>query len=62
MSEPPPRAGRLLVTVGDGVVTLSGEVDDQIERDRLLDLVRDVGSVREVRDRLHVRKATRDSD
>jgi hypothetical protein len=61
-SEPPPRSGRLLVTVGDGVVTLSGEVDDQIERDRLLNLVRDVGSVREVRDRLQVRKATRGSD
>jgi osmotically-inducible protein OsmY len=55
MAAPPPRGGRLLVSVGDGVVTLSGEVDDQIERERLLDLVRDVDSVRDVRDRLQVR-------
>ena len=48
---------RLLISVGEGVVTLSGEVDDHIERDRLLGLVREVSSVREVRDQLTVRGA-----
>lgn len=54
LGQPAPRAGRLLISVGEGVVTLSGEVDDQIERDRLLGLVREVSSVREVRDQLTV--------
>ena len=55
LGQPAPRAGRLLISVGDGVVTLSGEVDDEVERDRLLALVREVPSVREVRDHLRIR-------
>jgi hypothetical protein len=54
LGQPAPRAGRLLVSVGDGVVTLSGEVDSEAERTRLMDLVRSVPSVREVRDELSV--------
>jgi len=54
LGQPAPRAGRLLVSVGDGVVTLSGEVDSEAERRRLTDLVRSVPSVREVRDELSV--------
>lgn len=54
MGQPAPRGGRLLVSVGDGIVTLSGVVMDQAERSRLIDLVRGVASVREVRDHLTV--------
>jgi osmotically-inducible protein OsmY len=52
LKERAPRARHLLVSVGQGVVTLSGEVDDEAERRRLTDLVRGVGSVREVHDEL----------
>lgn len=54
LAEATPRAARLLVRVGDGIVTLSGEVDDDNERERLLSLVRGVESVREVRDQMIV--------
>lgn len=54
LAEATPRAARLMVRVGDGIVTLSGEVDDENERERLLGLVRGVASVREVRDQLIV--------
>lgn len=54
LGERAPRSGRLLVSVGDGAVTLSGEVDDESQRERLLGLVRTVPSVREVRDQLVV--------
>lgn len=54
LGQPAPRGGRLLVSVGDGIVTLSGVVMDQAERRRLLELVRGVASVREVRDQLTV--------
>lgn len=59
VGEPAPRGARLLVSVGDGAVTLTGEVDDQRERERLLRLVRDVPSVREVHDQLIVHDAQR---
>lgn len=58
LGQPAPRAGRLLVSVGDGVVTLSGEVESEAERSRLLELVRSVPSVREVRDQLSVDSRT----
>ena len=54
LAEPAARATRLLISVGDGIVTLVGEVDDERERSRLLDLVHQVESVREVRDELTV--------
>jgi osmotically-inducible protein OsmY len=54
-----PRASHLLVSVGQGVVTLRGEVDDELERKRLTDIVRGIGSVRELHDELSTR-ATRD--
>jgi hypothetical protein len=55
-----PRASRLLVSVGQGIVTLSGEVDDEFERKRLTDIVRDVGAVRELRDELSTRTTRND--
>jgi osmotically-inducible protein OsmY len=53
-----PRASHLLVSVGEGVVTLRGQVDDELERKRLTDIVRAVGAVRELHDELWTR-ATR---
>jgi BON domain len=55
-----PRASHLLVSVGEGVVTLSGEVDDESERKRLTDIVRGVGSVRELHDELSTRATHKD--
>lgn len=55
-----PRASRLIVSVGEGVVTLRGEVDDEIERRRLLDMVREVPSVRELRDELETRAGSKE--
>jgi osmotically-inducible protein OsmY len=55
-----PRASHLLVSVGEGVVTLSGEVDDESERKRLTDIVRGVGSVRELHDELSTRGTHKD--
>jgi hypothetical protein len=55
-----PRASHLLVSVGQGIVTLSGEVDDEAERRRLTDLVRDVASVRELHDELSTRAGHHD--
>lgn len=52
LKERAPRASHLLVSVGQGVVTLRGEVEDEAERKRLTDIVRGVGSVRELRDEL----------
>jgi osmotically-inducible protein OsmY len=56
LKEQAPRARHLLVSVGQGVVTLRGEVDDEAERKRLTDLVRGVGSVRELHDELSTRR------
>jgi osmotically-inducible protein OsmY len=50
-----PRASHLLVSVGQGVVTLRGEVDDEIERNRLSEIVRSIGAVRELHDELSTR-------
>jgi hypothetical protein len=50
-----PRASHLLVRVGEGIVTLRGEVDDEAERRRLIDMVRGVSSVRELHDELSTR-------
>ena len=55
-----PRASHLLVSVGQGVVTLRGEVDDEAERKRLTDLVRDIDSVRELQDELSTRAGRQD--
>lgn len=55
-----PRASHLLVSVGQGVVTLRGEVDDEAERRRLTELVRGVDSVRELHDELSTRAGRRE--
>ncbi len=55
-----PRASHLLVSVGEGVVTLRGEVDDEAERQRLTELVRGVDSVRELHDELSTRAPRHD--
>ena len=55
-----PRASHLVVSVGQGVVTLRGEVDDEIERKRLTDIVRGVGEVRELHDELTTHAARDD--
>jgi hypothetical protein len=60
LRERAPRASNLLVSVGQGVVTLRGEVDDEAERKRLTDLVRGVSSVRELHDELSTRSGRRD--
>lgn len=49
------RGSRLLISIGDGIVTLKGEVTSPAEQRRLVDIVRSVPSVREVRQELHVR-------
>lgn len=54
-TERAPRASHLLVSVGQGIVTLRGEVDDEAERTRLTELVRGVASVRELHDELSTR-------
>lgn len=46
-----PPAG-VSVSVGDGIVTLSGQIEDAGERRRLAELVRAVPSVKDVRDQL----------
>jgi hypothetical protein len=55
-----PRASHLVVSVGQGVVTLRGEVDDEIERKRLTDIVRGVDEVRELHDELTTHAARED--
>jgi osmotically-inducible protein OsmY len=40
------------ISVGDGIVTLSGRVSDSSERQRLTELVRSVASVKDVKDQL----------
>jgi osmotically-inducible protein OsmY len=40
------------ISVGDGIVTLSGRVSDASERHRLTELVRSVASVKDVEDQL----------
>lgn len=55
-----PRAQKLMVSVGQGVVTLRGEVADETERKRLTDIVRSVGAVRELRDELSTHVAKED--
>jgi osmotically-inducible protein OsmY len=42
----------LSISVGDGIVTLSGRVDDRAEQQRILELIRRVPSVKDVRDEL----------
>jgi osmotically-inducible protein OsmY len=49
------QAIRLLVCIGDGVVTLKGEVATRGAQERLVDIVRSVPSVREVKQELYVR-------
>lgn len=46
---------RLVITDRDGVVTLSGEVTDERTRQELIDTVRRVDGVKDVRDDLRVR-------
>jgi len=44
----------LSISVGDGIVTLSGRVDSASEQQRLTELVKAVPSVKDVRDQLEV--------
>jgi hyperosmotically inducible protein len=48
-------AGQIEVTTQDGVVTLSGNIDSQAEKDRAMEIARSTGGVRSVVDMLAVR-------
>lgn len=47
-------AEALSISVGDGIVTLRGQVESEAEQHRIADLVRAIPSVRELRDQLHI--------
>jgi hypothetical protein len=51
------RGSRLLISIGDGIVTLKGEVTSPAEQRRLVEIVRRVPSVREVREELRIRSS-----
>src|SRR5262245_57700082 len=48
-------AGQIEVATKEGVVTLSGNIDSQVEKDRAMEIARSTGGVRSVVDMLAVR-------